>query len=131
MKLVDKMIGPAVVEDAWSAPAHAGEAPRVLIRPEGRSVMSSAQRRRKPWVLRGEPSMRPPVDPLMGWCGDADTHSQVELRFSTLEAAMAFARRRGWRFDVVGGGPAPAREAGQVMLDDGQSAGGGAALRAA
>jgi hypothetical protein len=79
----------------------APNAPRVVIRHEGRSVTSSAQRRRKPWLLRGEPEAPPPLDPLMGWCGQADTHAQIELRFATLEEAIAFASRRGWRFDVV------------------------------
>lgn len=38
----------------------------------------------------------------MGWTGDRDASSQVELRFDTLEAAVAFAHRRGWAFDIVG-----------------------------
>jgi hypothetical protein len=37
----------------------------------------------------------------MGWTGEADVYGQVELRFETLEEAMAFARKRGWRFEVA------------------------------
>lgn len=123
MKLVHDAGRPLAPSSALCAAKPAADSPRVLIRCEGRSVTSAAQRRRRPWVLRGEPSVRPPIDPLMGWCGDADTHSQIELRFATLEEAMAFARRRGWSFEVVGANfsrdvdAAPtASEAEQAML---------------
>jgi hypothetical protein len=85
-------------------------APRAIIRNDALSATQSARRRFKPWRLELRPSVAPPIDPLMGWTGDRDTCSQVELRFDTLEAAMAFARRRGWAFEV--GAPAdPSLEA--------------------
>lgn len=117
MQRVRDVSAPTTLEGAHAIASPPANAPRVLIQYEGRSVMSSARRRRNPWVLRGESAVRPPIDPLMGWVGDADTHSQIKMRFSTLEAAMAFARRRGWRFDVVGATPAFASE-----VDDGPTA---------
>jgi hypothetical protein len=76
------------------------DTPRVSIQYAGRTATSSGHWRRKPWVLRGEPAVRPPIDRLMGWSGDADPHSQIELRFATRDEAMAFARRRGWLVNV-------------------------------
>lgn len=37
----------------------------------------------------------------MGWCGSGDTLQQVELRFPTKEAAIAYARRQDLQFQVV------------------------------
>ena len=44
------------------------------------------------------------VDPLTGWNGQADTQAQVRLTFPTLDAAKAFADKKGIAYHVV---PAP------------------------
>jgi len=42
-----------------------------------------------------EPAMRKSIDPLCGWSGSGDTQQQVQLRFPTKEAAIAYAKRNG------------------------------------
>lgn len=64
-----------------------------------RSVMQGGMRRRD-WILEFESTERPRIDPFMGWTGNADTRQQIQLRFPTVESALAFARRQGWRCDI-------------------------------
>ena len=45
-----------------------------------------------------------PVDPLTGWNGLADTQAQVRLTFPSLDAAKAYADKKGIAYHVV---PAP------------------------
>lgn len=52
------------------------------------------------WVLEPEASEAKLPDPLMGWAGSGDTASQIRLTFPTREAAIAFARRRGFDYRV-------------------------------
>lgn len=52
------------------------------------------------WVLEYELSTARRPDPLMGWVSSADTDNQVQLQFPSREAAMDFARARGWNADV-------------------------------
>ena len=47
------------------------------------------------WVLEMEPRSPRRADPLCGWIGSDDTEQQVQLRFPTKEAALAYARREG------------------------------------
>ena len=47
------------------------------------------------WVLEMGPRSRRRPDPLCGWIGSDDTEQQVQLRFPTKEAALAYARREG------------------------------------
>ena len=56
------------------------------------------------WVLEHVSREPMPVDPLTGWNGLADTQAQVRLTFPTLEAAQAYADRKGIAYHVV---PAP------------------------
>ena len=52
------------------------------------------------WVLQFEPTNKPSIDPLMGWYGGADTLQQVQLKFPSKEAAIAYACRHGLNFIV-------------------------------
>jgi hypothetical protein len=56
------------------------------------------------WVLEHISREATPVDPLTGWNGQADTQAQVRLTFPTLEAAKAYADKKGIAYHVV---PAP------------------------
>ena len=40
-----------------------------------------------------EPLDRKTIDPLCGWSGSGDTLQQIQLRFPTREAALAYAKR--------------------------------------
>jgi hypothetical protein len=41
------------------------------------------------------------ADPLMGWAGSGDTQSQVQLTFPSLDAARAFAEKKGIRATFI------------------------------
>lgn len=65
-----------------------------IFRP-GRSVTTSGKARTKGWRLTLARRSAPYIEPLMGWTGDDDTLTQVELTFPTLEAAVAYCERQG------------------------------------
>ena len=65
-----------------------------------KSAMQSGKARTQEWLLEYVPAAKAAPDPLMGWAGSADTRRQVQLRFETREAAVAFAQSKGLSFDV-------------------------------
>jgi hypothetical protein len=62
--------------------------------------MTSAPAEAQDWRLVFERRTPPFIDPLMGWTGGRDPLVQLELKFPTLEAAVAYARRQGLRYVV-------------------------------
>lgn len=60
-----------------------------------RTAMSSGTAKTKDWILEHAPESAREVDPLMGWTSSGDTQVQVRLRFSTKEAALAYAAEHG------------------------------------
>lgn len=71
---------------------------------EQRKTTQSGRAQQGHWTLefeRREP-LRP--DPLTGWNGSGDTPTQVRLRFSSKEEALAYAERKGLEVHLV---PAP------------------------
>ncbi len=79
---------------------HAPGTPTARIYQRGRSPMQSGQVRESTWLLTFEPQHRTEIDFLMGWTSSRDTLQQVELRFTTLDEAVAFAERRELRHVV-------------------------------
>ena len=75
----------------------------VTIRRSGPSAMQSGRARRT-WILEFEATTAPGLDPLMGWTTQTDPLAGHEIAFHTAEAALAFARRQGWRPHIVGDG---------------------------
>ena len=75
---------------------------RIFQRPKNST--QSGRARTDLWVLEHLPSEAMPVDPLTGWAGAADTKAQIRLSFPTLEAATAYADRKGLTYHTV---PAP------------------------
>jgi NADH dehydrogenase len=65
-----------------------------------RNAMQSGMAKTRHWVLEYVPEQAKTIDPLMGWTGSGDMDSQVQLRFDTREAAVAYAERRGITFRV-------------------------------
>lgn len=65
-----------------------------------RSVSTSAPVALRLWLLNFEPRTRPYVEPLLGYTGSADLLTQVQLQFSTLEAAINYDRGKGMNFFV-------------------------------
>ena len=78
--------------------------------------MQSGKARAGQWVLEFESGSRRRPDPLMGWSGGADTQSQVQLVFPSLEAAKAYADREGVDAHVVP--PAPTKLKLQSYADN-------------
>ena len=66
---------------------------RIFQRPK--NAMQSGKAHTGEWVLEFVPSEKRKADPLMGWAGSGDTQVQVELTFSTVEAARAYAAKKG------------------------------------
>ena len=75
---------------------------RIYQRPK--NATQSGRARTDQWMLDYLPREATPVDPLTGWNGLADTRAEVRLSFPTLEAAKAYAEKRGIAYHVV---PAP------------------------
>ena len=71
------------------------------IRQRSKPGMQGGRARTTEWVLEFESGSRRRPDPLMGWSGGADTQTQVQLVFPSLEAAKAYAEREGVDVHVV------------------------------
>ena len=55
--------------------------------------MQSGKARVDEWVLEFEQSEARRADPLMGWTGSGDTQVQVQMKFESLDAAKAYAKK--------------------------------------
>jgi len=65
-----------------------------------RTATQSGRAKTLRWVLEMEPRSPKEADPLCGWIGSDDTEQQVQLRFPSKEAAIAYARRQGIDYRV-------------------------------
>ncbi len=72
---------------------------------KSKNAMQSGRAGTDVWVLEFEPTDAQRADPLMGWAGSADTQRQVALKFPTLEAAKAYAEKKGIAYAVVPAAP--------------------------
>ncbi len=75
---------------------------RIFQRPK--SSTQSGRARTDVWVLEYVAPDAVEADLLTGWNGRGDTQAQVRLNFPTLEAATAYAEKKGVTYHVV---PAP------------------------
>ena len=73
---------------------------KVRIFNPGKSAMQSGQALAKGWTLEFAPEEPKRIDPLTGWYGSADMNQQLTLQFDTEEAAVAYATRQGWDYEV-------------------------------
>ena len=72
-----------------------------IYRPENvRPENQSGENEKKPWRLRFDAESPRELDPLMGWTSSSDMLSQVKLRFTTKEEAIAYAEREGLAYRV-------------------------------
>ena len=60
-----------------------------------KTATSSGRAKCRYWILEMEPATQKSIDPLCGWSGSGDTQQQVQLKFPTKEAAIAYAKRNG------------------------------------
>jgi ETC complex I subunit conserved region len=66
-----------------------------------KNAMQSGRAGTDQWVLEYEPEQAKQPDPLMGWAGSGDTRQQVTLSFASLDAAQAYAAKKGLSYHVV------------------------------
>ena len=66
-----------------------------------RNAMTASRALKDEWVLEFESKTPRRPDPLTGWSGGADTQNQVHLVFPSLEAARAYAERKGIEVHLV------------------------------
>ena len=66
-----------------------------------KTAMQSGRAKTRKWVLEYEPASRREPDPLMGWSSARDTLNEVQLRFDTMEEAVAFAKKNGLDYTVI------------------------------
>jgi hypothetical protein len=65
-----------------------------------KTATQSGRAKTRRWLLEMEPRSRRKADPLCGWIGSDDTEQQLQLRFPSKEAAIAYARRKGIDYRV-------------------------------
>jgi ETC complex I subunit conserved region len=68
---------------------------------KSKNAMQSGRAGTDQWMLEFEASDAQRADPLMGWAGSGDTRQQVKLTFQTLEAAQAYAEKKGISVTIV------------------------------
>lgn len=76
---------------------------RLYQRPK--NAMQSGRARTGQWLLEVERDEPQRPDPLTGWPGSGDTDTQVQLKFETREAALAYAEAHGLTVEIVPLGP--------------------------
>ena len=65
-----------------------------------KTAVQSGRRKTREWIVEFEPRSRKEADRLIGWVGSDDTSQQVQLRFPSKEAAIAYCRREDLAFQV-------------------------------
>ncbi len=76
---------------------------RLYQRPK--NAMQSGHARTGEWLLEIERDEPQRPDPLTGWPGSGATETQVQLRFASREAALAYAASQGLSVEIVPLGP--------------------------
>ena len=66
---------------------------RIFKRPK--NAMQSGKALTDQWILDFNRTDAQRPDPLMGWAGSRDTLHQVQLKFPSKEAALAYAEKHG------------------------------------
>ena len=72
-----------------------------------KTAMQSGRANTRQWRAEFELADRKLPDPLMGWSGSRDTRSQVHMSFESKEAAIAFAQKNGYTYEVKEPEPSP------------------------
>jgi hypothetical protein len=65
-----------------------------------RNAMQQGRTKTGNWILEFEPARALRPDTLMGWAGGGDTNRQVRLKFDSVEAATAYAKKHGIAYEV-------------------------------
>ena len=62
--------------------------------------MQSGRGKTKEWILEFE-TKEPSINPLMGWETSTDTMEEVNLKFSTKEKAVEYAKKNNISFTII------------------------------
>ena len=65
-----------------------------------KTAMQSGTRNTKKWILEFE-STNKEINPLTGWISSKDTISEVRMKFSTKELAVAYAKKNNIKYKIV------------------------------
>src|SRR3546814_4091843 len=79
--------------------------PTARIYQRAKNAMQSGRARAEEWLLEYEPSEPRRADPLTGWAGSGDTRRQIRLSFPSLDAARAYAEKKGLTATVTPAAP--------------------------
>ena len=66
-----------------------------------KNAMQSGLRNTRKWVLEYIAETGKTLDPLMGWTGSMDMGSQIQLKFSSKDEAVSYAKRNEIGFEVI------------------------------
>ena len=65
-----------------------------------KTAMQSGMRNTKNWILEFD-SMNKATNPLTGWISSKDTISEVRMKFSTKQLAIAYAKKNNIKYKVI------------------------------
>jgi hypothetical protein len=65
-----------------------------------RTAMQSGTAKTGIWTLEFEPEQARTIEPLMGWTSTTDMKQQIQMRFASLEEAVAYCTTRGIAYQV-------------------------------
>ena len=68
----------------------------VRIYRQGRHVTQSGRAHSDEWIIEPDVNIGCKPEPLMGWTGADSTIGQIRLEFPSHEAAINFAKSKGW-----------------------------------
>lgn len=66
-----------------------------------KSSMQSGHANGQKWMLECAAMSARVPDDLMGWVSAGDTADQIRIPFSSKDAAIAFAEKKGWDYSVT------------------------------
>lgn len=66
-----------------------------------KTAMQSGRAKTRQWILEYKPTAPMTPDALMGWNSGANTLAQLQLKFPTKEAAIAYAMAKQIAYEVV------------------------------
>lgn len=74
---------------------------KVRIYKPSKTSMQSGHGKTDRWVIEPDDTSGKKPEPLMGWTSSENTLNQINMKFDTREAAIAFADKKGWQYTVA------------------------------
>jgi hypothetical protein len=74
---------------------------KVKIFKPAKTAMQSGRSKFNKWVLKFSDKKNQLKDTMMGWNGGSSTISQIELKFSSKEEAVNYAKKNGIDYEVL------------------------------